>query len=151
MGFIEGLVNGFVQAVGGGRIERLCSELGWSIDERDGDQITLRFKDKITGTRDVMIGAGDDSLVLFMVFSTAVMPRDEVPDELVGYLLNRNTELGLGAWQASIDKKGNAFLGIKYAALGNGLTAGALKYICQTMVEEATEFDGRMKRAGLLR
>jgi len=39
-------------------VDRLCNELGWPVDERDGQIITLHFKDPIVGIRRVSITCG---------------------------------------------------------------------------------------------
>ena len=34
-----------------GRIDRLCRQLGWSVNERDGESIRLHFNDPLIGMR----------------------------------------------------------------------------------------------------
>ena len=133
-----------------GRIERLCGELGWSIDGRDRDTITLDFNDPVTSRRSVYIASGDESLVLFTTFSMAIVSATDVPDGIPAYLLLQNSKQGAGMWQMTHDDT-SVYFSLIYRALGDGLNAGALKFICQGMVREAAQFDERMLKAGYLR
>ena len=156
---IEGFTNGYAQARGSrgssgeepGRIDRLCRELGWSIDEREGETVKLFFKDPLVGRRIVMIHSGDDVLVLFVVYSHAFVPAEKVPNSVAWHLLGRNNVVAMGKWSADEAKDGDAVFALTYTALGEGLTAAALKYICQKMLGEAGEFDQKMQAAGMLR
>jgi hypothetical protein len=134
-----------------GRIENLCTQLAWTVDERDGKGIKLHFNDPLVKTRKVMIYDGDDPLVVFEVYSYAYLPAREVPQEIMGHLLLRNNDMGVGAWGALVDDKGDAFFSVKYYALGDGITAQALKYITAALIKETFEFDKKMHAAGLLR
>jgi hypothetical protein len=90
-------------------------------------------------------------LILFSTFSAARIPGTRVPIEIMGYLLNRNTSLATCAWQASVsDHDGIASFALAYCALTEGLDAGALKSLCEVMVREVQEFDGKMREAGLV-
>jgi hypothetical protein len=164
--FFRGLGQGFLGSLVGGnpdgvltglngsesdRIGRRCRDLGWEVDERDGNWIKLHFKDPLVGIRKVWIHGGDEALVVFNVYSHAVLAKDEVPDEVVGHLLVRNGVISTGAWGVSVDDDGDCLFFVKYYALGNGVTAPVLKYICDTMIREAAAFDRKMQAAGLLR
>lgn len=154
MGFADAVVSfakAYNAATGRGRIERCCEQLGWGIDGRDGDKITLNFKCPVVGTRPVFIRGGDEPLVIFATYSLAILSEEDVPDELGSALLLRNSQLALPKWQLEEGKNGKAFFCLEYTALGAGLDAAAVKYICQKMAEEASDIDARMKRAGLLR
>src|ERR1700722_10206438 len=61
-----------------GRIERLCRELGWGVDGREGDTILLRFNHAEMGPRDVRVISGDECLASFVVYSHAYPPADNV-------------------------------------------------------------------------
>lgn len=133
-----------------GHSERLCQELGWSIDERNGEGVVLYFNDPTIGVRKGLVTEGA-KVMLISTFSGAVVPASRVPVEVMGYLLTRNTQLAAGAWQASVmDNDGNVKFALSYCALVAGLDAAAFKIICEAMVKEAHEFDVKMKVAGLL-
>jgi hypothetical protein len=138
------------QAQTAGHIERLCQELGWSIDERNGEGVVLYFNDPTFGVRKVLVTEGA-KVMLISTFSGAVVPASRLPVEIMGYLLTRNTQLAGAAWQASIMENGGSVkFALAYCALIAGLDATAFKVICETMVKEAHEFDVKMKAAGLL-
>ena len=135
-----------------GRIERLCRELGWAVDERDGNDILLHFSNSGGGIRKVRIAAGDEELVLFSAFSFALIPAANVSTDLMGYLLTRNFSGGaVGAWGVYVADDANVLFLNTYQALGAGLDAPALKFICESLVKEAAAFDGKLRESGLLR
>jgi len=163
---VEGFTRGFLEAAGReaaisygsgrddnerGRIERLCRQLGWSVDERLGNTILLHFNDPLGTIRKVYIDDGDEGLVSFTVYSFAIMPAQEVPEQVIGYLLRQNSDVSIGAWQVRIDDEGDALCRVAYRALGAGLKADSFKFICESMIGEAAAFDKRMHAAGLLR
>jgi hypothetical protein len=89
--------------------------------------------------------------MLISTFSGAVVPVSRLPLEVMGYLLTRNRQLASGAWQASVmDNDGSVKFALAYCALVAGLDAAAFKIICEAMVQEAHEFDVKMKAIGLL-
>jgi hypothetical protein len=138
------------QAQTSGHIERLCYELGCSIDERNGEGGVLYFNDPTLDVRKVLVTEGA-KVMLISTFSAAVVPASRVPIEVMGYLLTRNTQLAAAAWQASImDNGGNVKFALAYCALIAGVDAAAFKIICEAMVKEAHEFDVKMKAASLL-
>jgi hypothetical protein len=134
-----------------GRIERLIRQLNWAVDERLGNSIVLHFNDARGMTRNLYIDGGDDALVSFAAYSFASMPAQEVPDEIVGHLLQRNSEAAIGAWQVIFGDEENALFRLVYRALGSGLTAESFRYIGESMVTEAAAFDERLHAAGMLR
>ena len=162
---VEGFAAGFAMAAtdnvrngrllghpwhGAGRIDRLCQEIGWSIDERTSDGVVLYFNDPLVRIRKVVV-TESTRLILLQTFSAATMPAARVPVQVMGYLLSRNTELATCAWQASVnDNSGNVAFALANCALVGGLDAAAFKAICEAMVKEAYEFDVKMKAAGLL-
>ncbi|HVV74303.1 MAG TPA: hypothetical protein VHI52_22905 [Verrucomicrobiae bacterium] len=149
MGFIEGFVNGFAQAVAGGRIERLCSELGWGIDGRKGKTVKLLFNCPVIGNRMVFISNGDEALVLFAVYSSAVFDSRRVPDVPTNFALVQNDKAAMGKWEVTLEGD-NLLFRLTYAALGDGLTAAAMKLICNDMLGTAADFDAKMKEVGYL-
>lgn len=159
MGFFSDLTAGIVDGIRGngsqcqenGRIERLCLELGWTVDERDRQKIMLHFKDPLVGIRKVYINHGNEPLVLFAVYSMAILPTKSVPAEICPHLLTRNAETAVGAWQLSLTDDDEALFCMRYMASGVGLTAPLLKFTCEGMIREANAFDTKMKQAGLLR
>ena len=75
----EGFANGFMSATvdslraghplgqsstGPSLVERFCRELGWTVDERQGDAILLHFNDPIVGVRKVAITGGEKLMSL---------------------------------------------------------------------------------------
>jgi Putative bacterial sensory transduction regulator len=154
-GFMEEAAHRLVASVGtngrsSGRIARLCAEIGWDVDEQEGETIRLHFKDPLVGRRKVSIRNGDGALVGFLVMSHAINKATDVPDQVAGHLLVRNWELAIGTWEATVDDDGDAIFCVEYTALGAGLDSEMFKYICETMVNEALEFDRKMQAAGLL-
>jgi hypothetical protein len=138
------------QAQASGHSERLCQELGWSIDERNGEGVVLYFNDPEIGVRKVLVTEGA-KVMLISTFSGAAVPASRLPVEVMGYLLTRNTQLAGAAWQASVmENSGSVKFALSYCALIAGLDAAAFKVICEVMVKEAHEFDVKMKAAGLL-
>lgn len=148
------VVTSFTRAynavTGRGRIERLCEQLRWDIDGRDGDVLTLNFKCPLIGARPVYISSGDEPLVLFWSSSLTVFPKNRVPDYFVGYALFGNSTTPLGKWQANFNQRGDVYFSHTYTALGEGLDAAALKYICSTIATEVSSFDTKMQEKGYL-
>jgi hypothetical protein len=156
-GFAERIVNGAAnRALNGrggdrGRIERLCHELGWSVDERDGNAIRLHFNGPDGERRKVRISSGDKSIVGFYAHSDAVLPVHSVPPDLLAYLLRRNLDdSGIGMWGIIVHDDDDVTFHLCYMALGDGLDAEALKYICESLIGEAADFDAKLRQAGLL-
>jgi hypothetical protein len=143
-GVVDGLVNGAANhrraaptngsASDHGRIERLCRELGWPVDEREGNVIRLHFNASDGETRKVRISGGES-----------------VPADLLAYLLRRNLDDGgLGMWGIMVNDDDDVTFLNYYMALGDGLDAEALKYICESLTSEAADFDDKLRQAGLL-
>jgi hypothetical protein len=161
----EGVVNSFANAAflssdaianghEPGRIERLCRQIGepgWQIDEQSGRASQLYFNDALLGIRKVTVIGGDEPMVLFAVRSHAVIPEDRLPSQVLSYLLRRNMELSLPAWQMYVSDDGQATFGLYYHAFGPGLTPEFFKHLCSTMAAEASAFDHKLRQAGLLR
>lgn len=140
---------GLVKAVASrGRIERLCSELGWSIDEQKGDNFGLAFSGS-GGKRMVYIGKGSSALPLFVVNSHASFSMKNVPDEPVYFALSGNSKSTFGKWEPREDDDEMRFI-LAYTALGDGLTPELFKEICLDMVRHANIFDQHMQERGLL-
>jgi hypothetical protein len=132
--------------------ETCCQQLGWSIDERPtAKEMRLRFNDPLVRRRNVQLGFEDDGLYLaFRVFSAVWMPAKAVPHAALGYLLERNGKL-LVSWEVCIQDDDIVGFALSYFALAVGLRPDVFKSICETMIQEAHEFDSRMYKAGLLR
>src|SRR6266851_5877532 len=105
----EGFANGFMSAtvdslraglpqgqssMGPYLVERFCRELGWPVDERQGDAILLHFNDPVVGVRKITITCGD-KLMSLRVWSASTMSARQIPAEIMGHLLLRNSELGV--------------------------------------------------------
>jgi hypothetical protein len=65
------------QATGG--VESLLAELGWAIDERQGDAAVLHFESP-EGTRKLSVRTGDDGFTVFATASFAAFRS--VPSEV---------------------------------------------------------------------
>jgi hypothetical protein len=102
----------------------------------------------------VRISGGDKSLVSFAVGSDAVLPASRVSPDIMACLLRRNIgdsgSSGIAMWSMMIDDDDDAIFLLYYTALGEGLDAQTLKYICESMSSEASEFDDKLRKAGLL-
>jgi hypothetical protein len=134
-----------------GRIERLCDELGWSIDARDEGGIYLHFKTS-QGVRAIAVAKGDAAIVTFHTASSATIRARDVPPEILVYLLRRNMgDGGLGMWSMSVDENKEVEFHLFYQPFGDGLTSEALKFICESMLKERLDFDAKLREAGLLR
>jgi hypothetical protein len=133
-------------------VPRLCNELGWQIDEVHGQTIGLHFKDNnaIRGIRKVFIYEGE-GLVSFRTHSHASIPENQIQPEILGHLLLRNYERGIGAWSVHIDNDGDTLFFQDYSTLKGALTANAMQAICSELVTETSEFDAKLRRARLLR
>ncbi|HZU34735.1 MAG TPA: hypothetical protein VFA18_02430 [Gemmataceae bacterium] len=157
-GFTSGVIEGAANHLAGlgsrveeyGRVERLCAAIGWTVDERSGNMVALHFKDPLVGTRKVMVSDGDGPLVVLSAVSHAIHPARLVPEQVAGNLLIRNWNLDIGAWEATVDRDGDAIFRVTYSALGAGLDAHSFKYICERLANEALAFDRSMQAAGLL-
>jgi len=160
----EGFANGFMSAtvdslraglpqgqssMGPYLVERFCRELGWPVDERQGDAILLHFNDPVGGVRKIAITCGD-KLMSLRVWSASTMIARQIPGEIMGYLLLRNWELALSAWHVFDAGNGNAAFALASNLLMAGMDAPVFKYACETMVKEANAFDVKMRAAGLL-
>ena len=158
--FVEGVASGFCSAVAerspgssaGDVVRTCCGQLGWSIDERlNANEVCLHFNDPLVGIRKVVVGIGDHgTIVAFTVFSAVCIQSQQVPANVLGYLLQRNSQL-LIAWQMCVRDSGEVAFSITYCALAAGIDPGVFKMLCETMVKEAHEFDAKMDEAGLLR
>ena len=83
------------------------------------------------------------------LFSAVALSAQQVPPAVLGYLLERNSEL-LVAWQMFVKEDGNLAFAIDYRTFASGLRPDFFKTLCGTMVREVQEFDDRMHKAGLL-
>ncbi len=88
-------------------------------------------------------------MVSFTVASAVTMPAKEIPANVLGYLLERNSHC-IVAWHVSIGDDGSAVFGVNYRALTPGLNPGVFRMLCQMLLQEASEFDDRMRKAGVL-
>jgi hypothetical protein len=158
MGILEAFVTNFTEGVLSGlksggtkQIEGLCNALRWAANVQDEATVVVNFNDGLAGgQRKLVILCNDVDLALFSAYSASTIPCDHLPREVLGYLLTRNKELGLGAWQICADENGNARIGITYSALAAGLTLPLFHCIALTLIEEAHEFDTKMRDAGML-
>jgi hypothetical protein len=90
--------------------------------------------------------------VTLVTFSFAIMTENNLPAQVISYLLSRNTIVPFGAWCVSGPvRDGKMTFVLQYKAIVAGLTASMFKNVCESMIREAVEFDGKMRSAGLLR
>jgi hypothetical protein len=161
---MEGFTNGFLSAAvdslrngrsqgngsnGQALVERMCQELGWPIDERDGTTILLYFKDPILRVRKVAINTGE-SVIGFTVLSAATLNPRQVSAEIMAYLLLCNSKLGGSAWQMFESGNGNAGFSVAAYMLMDGMNSAMFKFLCESMAKAAHEFDAKLNSAGLL-
>lgn len=158
--FMESMASGFASATAELRshsdpavlaVERCCERLGWSIDERpSAKELVLYFKDPLIRRRKVHLRFGELGIyATFNAHSSAWIPAERVPEEVLAYLLERNSNPFV-CWQMCVGDDGVGFL-LSYFAIATGLNENIFKLICETMIEEAHEFDKRMNKAGLIR
>src|SRR5690348_15613114 len=104
--FFEGVTEGVITVVSQRRfssngqsyvrIDRLCRDLGWPVDERNGNVMHLHFGN--SPVRKVCIVEGDD-LITFSAHAFPAIPPQNVSGEIMAYLLRRNLgESGMGNW-----------------------------------------------------
>ena len=157
-GFVHGLASATADGIrngtlfrssSNGLIEGFCQELGWAIDERDADRILLHFADPSGRLRKVSICA-DDKLMSFCVYSAAAVPSRRIPAEIMGFLLHRNSEMSISAWQSFVQGNGDVGFALACCLLVQGMDAGLLKYACESMVQEVASFDTKLQAARLL-
>lgn len=157
-GFVEGLVSGAANPIRNvpgngrrrGRIESLAQELGWSVDERDGSAVKLHFRAADGEVRKVRISNGDEAVVGFYAHSNAVLPARDVSPRLLVHLLECNLGDCIGMWGIAVDDENDVTFHLCYMALGDGLDAATLQYICESLSSEASALDDKLRAAGLL-
>lgn len=135
-----------------GRIDRLCGDLGWPVDERDGNTIRLHFTGRNGGIRKVSVMDGDEPIVTLMSSSEAVISASRVPPDVMAYLLRRNLNgSGIGNWAMQLDDEDDVMFALIYQPLGEGLCPESFKFICESLVKEVADFDHKLREARLLR
>jgi hypothetical protein len=148
--FASGMLDGAMSRPAASGIDRLCHELGWSVDEQVNGGIRLHFSDPVVGIRKVTVRHAENGVVTFRCISHAFRPcHDEPPMEVLGYLLHQNCKKAIGARGVSVADDSLAFV-LDYTALEAGLDAPALKSICEELTQEVSAFDAKMKEAGLM-
>jgi hypothetical protein len=132
-----------------GRPDRICEELGWPIDYRQGNIIGLYFHgDRITPKRLVMV-AFDPEVEIITFSCTCQGEFRRLPDDLLPALMMRNAEVTFGGWVAGLDA-GSISLKVHYTALAAGVDAQSFKMICSMMVKEVAEVEGALRGKGLI-
>src|SRR5216684_689748 len=118
LGGVGNLLNGSASSNGHtASIERLCQALEWQVDENEGSIVRLHFKDPLAGIRKLRIHRTDGPLTLFAVYCFAQPAVRDVPAEILAYLLKRNGELAVGAWELHFLDDGTVGFAFTYAAL----------------------------------
>src|SRR5438128_1754353 len=114
MGLLDGLldvvINGLVAvssdkvrtgAAPTATIERLCLQIGWSIDERESNAVILHFNDPIIRVRKLVINCAESGkIAVLSVRSASSLSARQVHPDIMAHLLMRNAEMVSGAWQA---------------------------------------------------
>jgi len=141
MGLFSQAVTGLYNTATGGRIHRLCRELSWNIDEVEGDLVKLYFNDSqaVDGIRKVCIGSGDSDLPHLFTVSHAILPENQVPEEVLGYLLTSNYGRTIGAWAVTVASAFGPLLSLRRAFEARGLPAPRV-----TLVSELVMFKLRV-------
>lgn len=131
-------------------VDALCGELGWSIDERNGDTIMLNFRgDGVTELRHVLVVTCDDGdWFCFIANTRAEFPPHAVPDGLMAALLYRNKE-SFGSWYAT-ERRGVIGFACHHSAHTAGLDADTFKFICDRLLTEVGNVERELHRKGLL-
>jgi hypothetical protein len=164
MSFLDDLFGGVASGVmaavsgrsttsaAGSAIETCCKHLGLSIHERTRDGgACLQFSDPLVRMRAVMVSIVEGgAYVSFMAMSTVNMPTNRIPAEVMGYMLERNSEPFV-AWEIVTGDDGSALFMLNYRVPTPGLSPEVFRRLCQTMTAEALAFDSCMDKAGLLR
>jgi hypothetical protein len=145
-----GFLNDFVKGMKDSRLERLCAELGWGVDERIDDKtFGLHFNgDRLTPKRVVYVIDGD-GMASFLCKCRAQFSSRTLPDDLLPAMLVRNVDVTVGAWQASVDSGGVSLL-LRYNALTAGMDAATFQRICTMMLREVAEVEAGLSGKGLL-
>lgn len=130
-----------------GLADRFCRELNWSVDERDGDTIRLRFKNPDGGFRKVMITEYARGMI-FSVCSHHIIQAGAIPPDFLAYLLTRNliADIGFGMWGMQPGDRDMISFHLSYIALAGGLDAATFRDICQSLCEEALDFDRKVSQ-----
>lgn len=143
--------RGVARATGNSRLDRLCRENGWNIDERRGKAIILHFNgDQITPQRSIIAVYDDgDPAMTISGICRAEFRAHNTPDDLLGALLVRNSGVAFGAWTASVDD-GEVTLTLQYRALASAVDAALFRVICTLIIKEVAEVEAHLHRRGLL-
>jgi hypothetical protein len=151
MGFWETVASVAATLTTNSRLDQLCRENGWSIDERHGNAIGLHFNgDRITPQRTVYVLSGRcDTIMQFSCRSRAVFSGHDLPDELMAAMMVHNKNVSLGGWYADLEEN-TLTLVLEYMALGAGVNATSFKGICSSMIEEVAQIEANLQRKGLL-
>lgn len=151
---ISGFANGVRDSLAGGLTAWLCREIGWKINEvRDG-AAHLKFRDSnaLEGVRDIVVCEDTAPFARVYCISHAILPSDDVPAPIMIYALLRNNDIPLGKWGVHVSSsKRQAVFVLDRWALAHGLDAAAFKVICESTLNEVSEFDARMRKSGLMR
>jgi hypothetical protein len=132
-------------------VDALCQELGWCIDERDGDTVMLNFQgDSVSPMRHVLVVTCDDGdWFCFIANTRAEYPEHAVPNGLMSSLLHRNKE-SFGSWYATERRHGLIGFACHHSAHAAGLDADTFKYICNRLLSEVGNVERELHRKGLL-
>ena len=133
-----------------GAILAMCRRLGWVVDASDGNNVSIPFRDPVVGMRKVYVNSSEDGRYGHVsVLSDAVL-RGSFPADVLAYLLVRNGEVEVGAWQAHAGK-GSVQFSLEYRVPPESLSDAQLVRVCQILLAEAAEFDARLRKEGLLK
>ncbi len=131
-------------------IEECCDDIGWSIDERNGDTIGLYFNDKKFGPHRLKVSNCDGQVHTLYTLCNAAIPARKMPSELLAWLLVRNGEIAFGKWQMHVDDDDDCIFVLSYTAFGSAFNGATFKHVCEKMIEEAHDLDAQLQKKGLL-
>lgn len=130
-------------------LESCCSQLRWGIDEREGRHgIILHFRDQTIGIRKVLVTTGDTGEIGTIMTCSASSLR-QAPQQVTEYLLRRNTNSFI-AWQMTDSNDGSITFAVGCGVLLQALTPAIFKTYCELVLKEASEFDTKLRSAGVL-
>jgi hypothetical protein len=152
MGVFDLFTNGTATATrGGGLMDRLSQECGWTPDMRQGNAIVHHFKgDAVTPQRSVLIvHPPGDEMAMFSCTCRATFNARSMTTTQLALFLARNNESVFGKWQIAIDS-GQVTAHLRYTALVGGLTAEFFKVICVALLGEVAFVEEALHGQGML-
>lgn len=134
-----------------GVTERLCKELGWSVDERDGHFRTLYFTgDDINKKRDVIIHEDDSNVIIFSGYASAQFQLSSLPNDLAAWMLARSAKRGFAKWHLAETNSGEVYFATRYQTDPRSVNSRLFSLICKEFVCEIAEVERTFHQKGLM-